>query len=259
MIHGRCAGHSLCIDFFFHIHLLISAQTSPTMKLLPTLSALVSFAAYIPPIVADSVCSTGLYAALAPLETYPPAVSYCQGQAGKVTVTVTASAAQRLRKRASKSSATSSATSANTKTTATTPVKTSTTSTTENAKASAWSSLVAQAKQVVATFCSCAGYPATVTVCCIILVKGLFINSTQTTVKPTPTPPCGGTCPNGCQCLQSYPGGSPGPYKCYSQVINVGDCVYFLLTGDNVCGSYDCVIAPGQGSGESQSACAVSC
>lgn len=165
------------------------------MKLVTTLSILVSSSAYIQPIVAEGVCSSGLYAALAPLETYAPAVSYCQGEAAKVTVTVTA--ALRMRKRAIK-------------TTATTSVKTSATSTAKDAKAFSWSSLVAQAKQVVATFCSCAGYPATVTVCSIVLVNRSVTNGIQTTVKPTPTDACGNECTNGCVCLQSYPGGSPG-------------------------------------------------
>lgn len=125
-----------------------------------SLAALASQVSYT---TADSVCSSGLYAALAPLDTYPPAVTYCQGQAGKATVTVTKTAATAKVKRVPATTSNTQAT-ANTKATATT-LKTSTTTTGKDAKASAWSSLVAQAKSVIATFCSCAGYPATVTVC----------------------------------------------------------------------------------------------
>lgn len=137
-----------------------------------TLPSFVTFATQILGVVASgSVCSSGIYAALAPLDNYAPAVSYCQGQADKVTVTVTANAAK-LRRRTPKTTTTtttttkpakgSTTTKATTATTAKTTSKTTTSST--NAKASAWSSLIQQAQSVVATFCSCAGYPATSTV-----------------------------------------------------------------------------------------------
>lgn len=119
---------------------------------------------------ADSVCSSGLYAALAPLDTYAPAVSYCQGQADKTTVTVTATVtAVAKREPATTANAKTTATTASTKTTATTLKTIATTTSSNDAKASAWSSLVAQAKSVIATFCSCAGYPATTTVCLLYI------------------------------------------------------------------------------------------
>lgn len=132
------------------------------MKIFPALLTLASFASYFQPIVADNVCSSGLYAALAPLYNSVPAVNYCKGQVDKVMVTATA--ARKVRKRAPKSS-TITTSSPTKKTSTTTPVKISTTKTATDAKPSSWSSLVAQAKEVVATFCSYAGYPATITVC----------------------------------------------------------------------------------------------
>lgn len=121
-----------------------------------TLSGLAVFTLQALQVSADSsVCSSGIYAALAPLDNYAPAVSYCQGQAGKATVTVTVSANAK-RQPATATTATSGVTAST--------LKTSTTKTATDAKAASWSSLVAQAKSVVATFCSCAGYPATVTV-----------------------------------------------------------------------------------------------
>lgn len=128
------------------------------MKLTTVLSlAILSFK--IPEtLAAGSVCSSGIYAALAPLETYAPAVNYCQGQANKVAVTTTVTASPKAKR--------VPVTTGGTKitTTSATTLKTSTTSS-KDAKASSWSSLVAQASAVVATFCSCAGYPATTTVC----------------------------------------------------------------------------------------------
>lgn len=82
----------------------------------------------------SSVCSSGIYAAFAPLDTYAPAVSYCQGQAGKTTVTVTVSAKAKRHP----------ATAATPKSiVTTTTLKTSTNKTTADAKAASWSSLVA--------------------------------------------------------------------------------------------------------------------
>lgn len=106
-----------------------------------------------------SVCSSGIYAALAPLDDFPPAVTYCRGQANKVTVTATTTVTSTVAI-AQKRAKTTSASSKSTKNTATT-LKTATS--TANAKAAQWSSLVAQAEGIVATFCSCAGYPATTT------------------------------------------------------------------------------------------------
>lgn len=109
---------------------------------------------------AASACSSGIYAALAPLETYPPAVSYCKGQAGKSTVTTTVTVDNANRRRAVMKTTASPKTTK----TPTSTLKTSATKTTSDAKAASWSSLVQQAQAVVSTFCSCAGYPAIVTV-----------------------------------------------------------------------------------------------
>lgn len=146
----------------------IHTQLSPnlhsvraTMKYATFLS-LAIVAAQVAHTSANSACSSGLYAALAPLDNYPPAVSYCKAQAGKATVIVSATA-KKIRRIPRTTSATSSGPTASTA--SGTTLKTTTTSSSKDAKASSWSSLVAQAKQVVATFCSCAGYPATITVC----------------------------------------------------------------------------------------------
>lgn len=117
---------------------------------------------------AGSACSSGIYAALAPLETYPPAVTYCKGQAGKSTVTTVVTAASALRRRAV---AKTTSIKASKTTTSSSKSSTSAKSTTDT-RAAAWSSLVQQAEGIVSTFCSCAGYPAVVTVRLHLSLKG---------------------------------------------------------------------------------------
>lgn len=121
-------------------------------------------------VTASSVCSSGIYALLSPLDTYPPAESFCASKyPGTVTVTVTQSATMQKIRRATSSAATTTGkgkgttTSKKSTTTASTTSKVTTSSV--NAKASIFSSLQSQASAVVSTFCSCVGYPVVTTVC----------------------------------------------------------------------------------------------
>jgi hypothetical protein len=98
---------------------------------------------------AGSVCSSGIYALLAPLGGYPPAQSYCLSHFAPRTVTKTFTAP----------GSTSTAT-----TTDVIPPAKRHVAAAKDPQASLFSLLVAEADEIVSTFCSCIETPVTTTV-----------------------------------------------------------------------------------------------
>lgn len=136
---------------------------------------------YVAPVLAaDNVCSTGIYATLAPLAAYAPAQAFCSAKFPAVIVTVTASVYAPRGKRSqvptttSNTNAKKSTTTTKPSTTTTTKIttttkpatttttKTTTTTNSQDPKSSLLSLLSAQAYNVASTFCSCINPPKTV-------------------------------------------------------------------------------------------------
>ena len=164
------------------------------MELKISFFAVLSISALVTDVfAATNVCSSGIYAVLAPLSNYAPAQSFCSAHVPRQTVTATkkkrwlnaratstVSAVANARQStttsshtsttSSRTTTTSSRTTSTTSRTTTTSSHTTTTSshtttTTGDAKASLLSSLESQVDSIVTTFCQCIQPPVTVTVC----------------------------------------------------------------------------------------------
>jgi hypothetical protein len=110
------------------------------MKLFPSQLVLSAVIALLlihmkPTLAASNVCSTGIYAVLAPLNNYPPAQAFCS--------------AKYPQKRTNGKATTTKITTTKITTT------TSRTTTSQDAKASLFSQLVSELGSVASTFCSC--------------------------------------------------------------------------------------------------------
>lgn len=115
----------------------------------------------------SSVCSTGIYALLAPLKNYPPAEAFCAAKYHRkrhyTTVKTTTKSTTTTTKHTTTTTKPSTTTTTTKPSTTTTKPSTSTTTKpTNDPQASLYSQLVSEASAVISTFCSCILPPKTV-------------------------------------------------------------------------------------------------